>query len=938
MRAISLSQLSTLVVVLCGCPFLNGCGGKLPGAGASSGGPTEGVLNALVSPQGKVFGGQSPISDSKIQLYAVGTTGYASAATPLLTTAVTTDANGAFSISGDYTCPLGSYVYITAAGGSPQLSSNPTAINNNIALGAALGPCSGLTSSTNIIINEETTVALAYALAQFSAGTSFGTTLVSKPGSGSSAPADNFASSSSNANGIANAMAIAQLLVNNSSGTSPGVSAIQSVSGVTAVTIGNQGSGYTSIPTVTFSAPSSGTTATGIVGVKIGSVSITNSGSGYSTCGGVGALFSDANQIGGVQATGSVVCGVGSVVIGNGGSGYGTAAPMVSFSAPTTGTTAVGTAVVNASGAVTGVTFTNRGSGYTSSPTVTFSGGSGTGATASTTLGVASVTVTNAGSNYTTLPTVTFTGTSGTAPAAAVVLGGVTTVNVNAGSGYTTAPSVTFSAPSSGATATGTASLGTVSAASGALPEWWQINLLSNILAACVNSTGGAANDGSACGTLFGKVTNAGTAPADTLQAALDLALYPAVSEANISSLYGIIPSTPPFNPYPTSATAITDFSVGIEYQPTANAAALLKQPSSVTLDSLGNAWVASQPTSAIAQGWLVELTPTGSPIPSAGNTGGAYPSDFVVNSYTLAGAAKSMGGQWVQHNGGPQVNGLFAPAIDTSNNVWINDRQNNVMVKIAGSGSTYSPSLNYHNGGGASATGTALNAFSAPTSVYIDGANDVWFAMEGVTNGKSAGLCDTVLGSYNVGPAAFVGGNPSSVIVGNYANWIVVNSPNPYMVVDPNLTDTTGGRPIAGAPFLWTIGGRNGGSEGLIMNYTQPTAAAGGQPSQGCTTPFATIAPALVATSDGVTTSIGASPSALVPAITSDTAYFMSTPADIVFDKFGNLWVANQGIIDTQTAVPSAEVKSSISKITLSYGTTFTNDVKRSSVSAAAH
>ena len=62
---------------------------------------------------------------------------------------------------------------------------------------------------------------------------------------------------------------------------------------------------------------------------------------------------------------------VGSVTITNGGSGY-TAAPTVTFSAPTTGTTATGTATIQ-NGAVVAVTITNPGSGYTSAPTVTFS-------------------------------------------------------------------------------------------------------------------------------------------------------------------------------------------------------------------------------------------------------------------------------------------------------------------------------------------------------------------------------------------------------------------------------------------------------------------------------------------------------------------------------------------------------------------------------------
>ncbi|HEF4835458.1 TPA: hypothetical protein SAO52_000134 [Burkholderia vietnamiensis] len=75
---------------------------------------------------------------------------------------------------------------------------------------------------------------------------------------------------------------------------------------------------------------------------------------------------------------------VGSVVVTNGGSGY-TSVPTVTFSAPTSGTTATGTAVIQ-NGKVVAVTITNPGSGYTAAPTVSFSGGGGSGAVATANL------------------------------------------------------------------------------------------------------------------------------------------------------------------------------------------------------------------------------------------------------------------------------------------------------------------------------------------------------------------------------------------------------------------------------------------------------------------------------------------------------------------------------------------------------------------------
>jgi hypothetical protein len=80
----------------------------------------------------------------------------------------------------------------------------------------------------------------------------------------------------------------------------------------------------------------------------------------------------------GASATGAV----GSVFVMTNGTGY-TSAPTVTFSAPPSGTTATGTAVV-ANGQVTSVTITLAGSGYTAAvpPTISFTGGAGSGATA----------------------------------------------------------------------------------------------------------------------------------------------------------------------------------------------------------------------------------------------------------------------------------------------------------------------------------------------------------------------------------------------------------------------------------------------------------------------------------------------------------------------------------------------------------------------------
>ena len=85
-----------------------------------------------------------------------------------------------------------------------------------------------------------------------------------------------------------------------------------------------------------------------------------------------------------------------------------------------------------------------------------------------------------------------------------------------------------------------------------------ELNTLGNIIASCVNSTGGVAGDGSACGNLFALATpTGGVAPADTVMALLDLMENPSL---NTSGLYGLAPSAAPFQPTLSSAPA--DFAV----------------------------------------------------------------------------------------------------------------------------------------------------------------------------------------------------------------------------------------------------------------------------------------------------------------------------------------------------------------------------------------
>ncbi len=160
---------------------------------------------------------------------------------------------------------------------------------------------------------------------------------------------------------------------------------------VTAITRTAQGSGYTSAPSVVISAPTTtgGVQATAQARMFIWSMPTTTAGTGYT---------------------------IGNTLTAVGGTGN-----AYSFTVTS----------VDGSGGITGgSTIVNYGD-YTVTPTnpVTFTGGSGTGFTSNMTWTVGSTfNITNAGSGYVEQPTVTFSGGGGSGAAAYATVGGDTTV------------------------------------------------------------------------------------------------------------------------------------------------------------------------------------------------------------------------------------------------------------------------------------------------------------------------------------------------------------------------------------------------------------------------------------------------------------------------------------------------------------------------------
>jgi len=168
---------------------------------------------------------------------------------------------------------------------------------------------------------------------------------------------------------------------------------------------------------------------------------------------------------------GVVYGGVRKITLTNRGSGY-TSIPRVAISsAPSGGLTATGIAtmisgLIDCNGIISdkiqGVELTNPGSGYTVAPGISFIGGGGVGAAATTEIGsgvVGIITITDGGSGYTSAPLVTISspGIGTTASAVSIInsAGIVTSIRViDAGVGYTSTPTITIGSPDVGSDGT----------------------------------------------------------------------------------------------------------------------------------------------------------------------------------------------------------------------------------------------------------------------------------------------------------------------------------------------------------------------------------------------------------------------------------------------------------------------------------------------------
>jgi streptogramin lyase len=227
------------------------------------------------------------------------------------------------------------------------------------------------------------------------------------------------------------------------------------------------------------------------------------------------------------------------------------------------------------------------------------------------------------------------------------------------------------------------------------------VYLLSNILAACVNTIGGSSGDGSNCGTLFKNATPTnGTAPQDTVTATLNIAKNPS---ANVAALYALAPSGAAF---PTLLTQQpVDWTLAISYPG-------FSSPKGLAVDSSGNVWVANSGTNTVKV------------IPQSGAS--------AIASYS-----------------GNGLNSPSAIAIDSSGNAWVANHGANTLSAFTTSGGAFGSSP-------FSPTGVAT-----PTALAIDASGIIWVTSPTTLVGVSSSGTATYTASTGISTPTAVAINP---------------------------------------------------------------------------------------------------------------------------------------------------------------------------------
>lgn len=259
-----------------------------------------------------------------------------------------------------------------------------------------------------------------------------------------------------------------------------------------------------------------------------------------------------------------------------------------------------------------------------------------------------------------------------------------------------------------------------------------EINTLANFLNACAATSGGVEGDGSACGTLFGATDLLGDgtfgssiAPSDTLQAAFNIAQHPAPYNygyrldrySTTFPLMGLATTSSPFQPVFTSTSTPSDWSISLNYT-SGGGLSSASTVGSFAIDASGDVWITDT-----AAGSVIEWNAVGAAqSPSTGFSAGGGPIaiDASGNVWVSGDGAlyelSNLGAAYPWSPTGGVAGGGGDMAIDAESNLWITSSTG--VYEFNSLGQKSSPSDGYTND-------TVTNV----SAVGIDSSDNVWLA-----------------------------------------------------------------------------------------------------------------------------------------------------------------------------------------------------------------
>lgn len=412
-----------------------------------------------------------------------------------------------------------------------------------------------------------------------------------------------------------------------------------------------------------------------------------------------------------------------------------------------------------------------------------------------------------------------------------------------------------------------------------------RINTLADMLSACVESDG-TRGSSTACSTLFAAATpTGGTAPANTLQAALNIAQNPGT---NVASLFALASSTSPYRPIlsaaPTDWTlALTYTGAGLGVPPGLSSGSV--QNSTLTIDANGNLYVnaggieTGEPT---GNNFLAQFNNLGAPLtpattvnesvsPAVITYGGFQANGNLPGVNTNSAAFDSNGNLWIAGEDLFEVatspslalsqevapaDGANSVAIDSSANIWLSNEKSFIQEF--------------------NATGTFLNQYATPAPSFRTTVNDLTFDSAGNFWAQQSNAANTLLYSAATGTvtASFSGEGPfaanaSGNVYGCNTSETAFNVYNASTTTGPMATYTATGRcaiamALDGLGNVWAV---NGTDTGDFLDELSSTGTAL-SPASGYT---------------GTSSSEG------------HTLFAVANANSLAIDGSGNLWVLNE-------------------------------------------